>query len=124
MGGLGTLKVASTSRRERYWKAKILRSNQQLILPRLLDPQESWTRPRSSTIAVAGYATTDLFALALLGHEGVQSYDASMTEWGSDHSLPMETAESQASRRQLYLIAVRSQNHERLKFGEFPILWL
>ena len=93
MGGLGTLKVASTSRRERYWKAKILRSNQQLILPRLLDPQESWTRPRSSTIAVAGYATTILFALALLGHEGVQSYDASMTEWGSDHSLPMETAE-------------------------------
>ena len=39
-------------------------------------------------------ATTDLFALALLGHEGVQLYDASMTEWGSDHSLPMETGES------------------------------
>jgi len=39
-------------------------------------------------------ATTDLFALALLGHEGLQLYEASMTEWGSDHSLPMETAES------------------------------
>ena len=36
-------------------------------------------------------ATTTLFALALLGHQGVQLYDASMTEWGRDESLPMET---------------------------------
>ena len=36
-------------------------------------------------------ATTTLFALALLGHRGVQLYDASMTEWGRDESLPMET---------------------------------
>lgn len=67
-------------------------------------------------------ATTDLFALALLGHEGLQLYEASMTEWGSDHSFPMETAESWTSCRQLCLIAVRSQNHEPLKFGKFPIL--
>jgi thiosulfate/3-mercaptopyruvate sulfurtransferase len=39
-------------------------------------------------------ATTDLFALALLGHKGVQLYDASMTEWGRDESLPMETGGS------------------------------
>jgi thiosulfate/3-mercaptopyruvate sulfurtransferase len=38
--------------------------------------------------------TTDLFALALLGHEGVQLYDASMAEWGRDGSLPMETGDS------------------------------
>jgi thiosulfate/3-mercaptopyruvate sulfurtransferase len=36
-------------------------------------------------------ATTDLFALALLGHPGLQLYDASMTEWGRDETLPMET---------------------------------
>lgn len=36
-------------------------------------------------------ATTDLFALALLGHPGLQLYDASLTEWGRDDSLPMET---------------------------------
>ncbi len=36
-------------------------------------------------------ATTDLFALALLGHPGVQLYDASLVEWGRDDSLPMET---------------------------------
>jgi len=39
-------------------------------------------------------ATTDLFALALMGHDGVQLYDASMTEWGRDDSLPMETGDS------------------------------
>ncbi len=38
-------------------------------------------------------ATTDLFALALLGHKGLQLYDASMTEWGRDGSLPMETGD-------------------------------
>jgi thiosulfate/3-mercaptopyruvate sulfurtransferase len=36
-------------------------------------------------------ATTNAFALMLLGREDVQIYDASMTEWGPDHSLPMET---------------------------------
>ena len=36
-------------------------------------------------------ATTDLFALALLGHPRVELYDASLVEWGRDDSLPMET---------------------------------
>lgn len=35
-------------------------------------------------------ATTDAFALHLLGEESVQIYDASMNEWGPDPSLPME----------------------------------
>ena len=36
-------------------------------------------------------ATTDAFALLLLGRDDVQIYDASMTEWGPDAGLPMET---------------------------------
>jgi len=36
-------------------------------------------------------ATTNAFALYLLGREDVQIYDASMTEWGPDPTLPMET---------------------------------
>jgi thiosulfate/3-mercaptopyruvate sulfurtransferase len=35
-------------------------------------------------------ATTDAFALHLLGHDDVRIYDASMNEWGPDASLPME----------------------------------
>ena len=35
-------------------------------------------------------ATTDAFALLLLGHENVAVYDGSMTEWGRDPDLPME----------------------------------
>ena len=35
-------------------------------------------------------ATTDAFALLLLGHDGVAVYDGSMTEWGRDPDLPME----------------------------------
>jgi thiosulfate/3-mercaptopyruvate sulfurtransferase len=35
-------------------------------------------------------ATTDAFALHLLGHRDVAIYDASMNEWGPDASLPME----------------------------------
>lgn len=36
-------------------------------------------------------ATTDSFALMLLGKEDVVLYDGSMTEWGPDESLPMST---------------------------------
>jgi thiosulfate/3-mercaptopyruvate sulfurtransferase len=46
------------------------------------------------TIAYCGggiSATTNAFALLLLGREDVQIYDASMTEWGPDPTLPMET---------------------------------
>ncbi len=36
-------------------------------------------------------ATTNAFALLMLGREDVQIYDASMSEWGPDPSLPMES---------------------------------
>lgn len=36
-------------------------------------------------------ATTDSFALMLLGRNDVALYDGSMTEWGPDESLPMST---------------------------------
>lgn len=36
-------------------------------------------------------ATTDAFALQLLGKQNVKVYDGSMLEWGNDPDLPMET---------------------------------
>ena len=36
-------------------------------------------------------ASSDAFVLALLGHEQVSVYDASLSEWARDPSLPMET---------------------------------
>jgi thiosulfate/3-mercaptopyruvate sulfurtransferase len=35
-------------------------------------------------------ATLDIFALSLLGHDGVRLYDGSLTEWSADSSLPLE----------------------------------
>jgi thiosulfate/3-mercaptopyruvate sulfurtransferase len=36
-------------------------------------------------------ASSDAFALTLLGRDDVAVYDASLSEWGADPSLPMET---------------------------------
>lgn len=36
-------------------------------------------------------ASSDAFVLTLLGHEHVSVYDASLSEWASEPSLPMET---------------------------------
>ncbi len=36
-------------------------------------------------------ATNDAFILTMLGHDNVTVYDASMSEWANDLSLPMET---------------------------------
>ena len=36
-------------------------------------------------------ASADAFALVMLGHDRVKLYDASMSEWANDPSLPMET---------------------------------
>jgi thiosulfate/3-mercaptopyruvate sulfurtransferase len=36
-------------------------------------------------------ASSDAFVLTLLGREGVAVYDASLSEWAADPSLPMET---------------------------------
>ena len=35
-------------------------------------------------------ASSDAFVLALLGHEGVALYDASLSEWGPDPKRPVE----------------------------------
>ena len=37
------------------------------------------------------FATVDAFWLYQLGHDNVAVYENSMSEWGPDHSLPMET---------------------------------
>ncbi len=36
-------------------------------------------------------ATADALALTMLGHTKVKIYDASLSEWAKDESLPMET---------------------------------
>ncbi len=36
-------------------------------------------------------ASSDAFVLAMLGHDDVAVYDASLSEWAADPSLPMET---------------------------------
>ncbi|MGH7048092.1 MAG: sulfurtransferase [Stellaceae bacterium] len=36
-------------------------------------------------------ASADAFALVMLGHDRVRLYDASMSEWANDPTLPMET---------------------------------
>ena len=36
-------------------------------------------------------ATSDAFTLTRLGKDAVTIYDASMSEWANDPSLPMET---------------------------------
>jgi thiosulfate/3-mercaptopyruvate sulfurtransferase len=36
-------------------------------------------------------ASSDAFVLTLLGHDAVSVYDASLSEWAADPSLPMET---------------------------------
>jgi thiosulfate/3-mercaptopyruvate sulfurtransferase len=39
-------------------------------------------------------ASSDAFILTLLGHERVAVYDASLSEWAADPTLPMETGDS------------------------------
>jgi thiosulfate/3-mercaptopyruvate sulfurtransferase len=49
---------------------------------------------RSNLVTYCGggiAATVDAFALLLLGRNSVSVYDASLTEWGNDPSLSMET---------------------------------
>jgi thiosulfate/3-mercaptopyruvate sulfurtransferase len=49
-------------------------------------------RPRVVTYCGGGIAaTSDAFALTLLGHEDVAVYDGSLTEWAADPALPLVT---------------------------------
>lgn len=49
------------------------------------------SRPEVITYCGGGIAATSVaLALAMLGHENVKVYDASLTEWAADPELPME----------------------------------
>ena len=49
-------------------------------------------RERAITYCGGGIAaSSDAFILTMLGHENVAVYDASLSEWAADSSLPMET---------------------------------
>ena len=51
-------------------------------------------RPRVLTYCGGGIAaTSDAFALALLGRDDVAVYDASLTEWAADAALPLVTGD-------------------------------
>lgn len=50
-------------------------------------------KPRVLTYCGGGIAATSVaLVLAMLGHEDVRVYDASLTEWAADPALPMETS--------------------------------
>lgn len=52
-------------------------------------------KPRVITYCGGGIAATSVaLVLAMLGHDDVRVYDASLTEWAADPSLPMETPTS------------------------------
>lgn len=42
------------------------------------------------------FATVDAFWLYQLGHDHVAVYENSMSEWGPDENLPMETGQHRA----------------------------
>src|ERR1051326_2504401 len=52
----------------------------------------AFAKPRAITYCGGGIAaSTDALVLVMLGHPDVRLYDASMSEWAPDPSLPMET---------------------------------
>ena len=56
------------------------------------DAVGAFAKPRAITYCGGGIAaSTDALALVMLGHPDVRLYDASMSEWAPDPSLPMET---------------------------------
>jgi len=58
------------------------------------DAVSAFEKPRAITYCGGGIAaSTDALALVMLGHPDVKLYDASMSEWSNDESLPMETGE-------------------------------
>jgi thiosulfate/3-mercaptopyruvate sulfurtransferase len=58
------------------------------------DAVGAFAKPRAITYCGGGIAaSTDALALVMLGHPDVRLYDASMSEWSNDDSLPMERGE-------------------------------
>jgi thiosulfate/3-mercaptopyruvate sulfurtransferase len=54
----------------------------------------AFDKPRVITYCGGGIAASaDALALVMLGHPNVRLYDASMSEWSNDDSLPMETGD-------------------------------
>jgi thiosulfate/3-mercaptopyruvate sulfurtransferase len=54
----------------------------------------AFATPRAITYCGGGIAaSTDSLILAMLGHPDVRLYDASMSEWSNDDTLPMERGE-------------------------------
>jgi len=54
----------------------------------------AFDKPQVITYCGGGIAASaDALALVMLGHPDVRLYDASMSEWSNDESLPMETGE-------------------------------
>ncbi|HTV87977.1 MAG TPA: sulfurtransferase [Stellaceae bacterium] len=54
----------------------------------------AFDRPHAIAYCGGGIAaSSDALVLSLLGHPDVKLYDASMSEWSNDPSLPMETGE-------------------------------
>jgi thiosulfate/3-mercaptopyruvate sulfurtransferase len=58
------------------------------------DAVGAFAKPRVITYCGGGIAaSSDALVLTMLGHPDVKLYDASMSEWSNDASLPMETGE-------------------------------
>jgi thiosulfate/3-mercaptopyruvate sulfurtransferase len=58
------------------------------------DAVGAFAKPRAITYCGGGIAaSTDALALVMLGHPDVKLYDASMSEWSNDDTLPMERGE-------------------------------
>ncbi|MCC7411585.1 MAG: sulfurtransferase [Gammaproteobacteria bacterium] len=92
-----------------YGRPGRIAGSRNLFYQTLLDPDTGTFLPRSELAArlrrcgaldapaVKVYcgggiaATVDAFALAMLGHERVDVYDGSLSEWANDPSAPMET---------------------------------
>ena len=92
-----------------YGRSGHIKGSVNLPAAHLLDPRTNAFLPAAElrkqfeTIGVPGKAvitycgggiaaSADAFALVLLGHPDVKLYDASLSEWAIDPSLPMETA--------------------------------
>ena len=56
------------------------------------DAVGAFDKPQIITYCGGGIAaSSDALVLTMLGHPDVRLYDASMSEWSNDPSLPMET---------------------------------